>query len=305
MRVTAWVSAAWAVVLAVAAPAAATQQYTIAAHDTLYGIARHFGVSVDLLAQVNGIRDPGRIRAGAVLVIPDSESGRRAPQAAPRPSGRPAPSRPSLAFTYVVRPGDTLYHLALAYGTTVEALQRVNGLASPQYIRAGQVLRIPGPPPDPHPATALAPLPVRLYKTAAPASEHRGPAPVPIHQARDLLIQRITGRAQEFVGTPYAWGGASRSGVDCSGLVYLLYSPYVPDLPRGSYGQFTVGQRVARADLQPGDLVFFTTYASGPSHVGIYLGDGRFVTAGARSVIVDELSAPYWAGRYIGARRLI
>ncbi len=125
-------------------------------------------------------------------------------------------------------------------------------------------------------------------------------------QARDLLIRRITTTAQEFVGTPYVWGGTSRSGVDCSGLVYSLYSPYVPNLPRTSYGQFTVGSSVTREDLAPGDLVFFDAAGSGASHVGIYTGDGQFVTvsSSAGRAVIARLDNPYWANHYIGARRL-
>ena len=150
---------------------------------------------------------------------------------------------------------------------------------------------------------AVQPVRVRLY--AVPESEHRGPTPAPLHQARAQLVRQITAQAQGFIGTPYAWGGTSRSGLDCFGLVYLLYSPQVLDLPRGSHGQFAMGRRVSRQDLRPGDLVFFATYARGPSHVGIYLGDGRFVSANAPRVIIDRLDEPYWSVRYVGARRLI
>lgn len=313
MRVTVYLSLACAIALAAAVPVGATQQYTVAEHDTLYSIARRFGVSVDLLAQVNGIRNPGLIRVGAILVIPDP-APLRGPQRAPGPSSvQPAPVRPQAPSAYVVRRGDTLYSLARIFGVTVEALQQANGLASPNQIRAGQVLLIPhraasrapeSPQPSRPQTPAVRPLPPTVYTTPRPMRGHRGEEPAP---AREMVIHRITTMALEFVGAPYMWGGTTRDGFDCSGLVYTLYSPYVSDLPRGSYGQFTVGTPVERTDLESGDLVFFTTYAAGASHVGVYLGDGQFVSAvwGAHRVQVNRLDEFYWGDRYIGARRLL
>jgi cell wall-associated NlpC family hydrolase len=110
-----------------------------------------------------------------------------------------------------------------------------------------------------------------------------------------------------YLGTPYVWGGTTPSGVDCSGLVYLVYSPFVANLPRTSYEQWTAGAAVDRADLAAGDLVFFNTDGSGASHVGIYIGDGQFVhpAASAQRVVVDRLDAPYYVTRYLGARRIL
>jgi cell wall-associated NlpC family hydrolase len=95
--------------------------------------------------------------------------------------------------------------------------------------------------------------------------------------------------------------------LDCSGFVQKTFAFLNLDLPRSAREQFREGAKVAKEDLSPGDLVFFRTYAKYPSHVGIYLGDNRFVHASSREkkVTVDSLDTPYYVKRYIGAKRLL
>jgi cell wall-associated NlpC family hydrolase len=104
---------------------------------------------------------------------------------------------------------------------------------------------------------------------------------------------------------PYRNGGSDPSGFDCSGFVEYVFAQNGIALPRTVRDQFDVGQPVKPDDLQPGDLVFFTTVASGPSHVGIAIGGDQFVDAPSSrgEVRVDRLSADYWARRFVGARR--
>ncbi|MDU4959967.1 MAG: NlpC/P60 family protein [Sporomusaceae bacterium] len=117
----------------------------------------------------------------------------------------------------------------------------------------------------------------------------------------------IAAMARGFLGVPYAWAGASPNGFDCSGFVYYLYLKAGVQLPRMADGQFAVGTPVSRAELQPGDLVFFSTYEPGPSHSGIYAGNNLFVHAssGAGEVTITSLAKPYYAERYLGARRIL
>lgn len=119
--------------------------------------------------------------------------------------------------------------------------------------------------------------------------------------------QQLVAFARQFLGTPYVWAGRSPGGFDCSGFIWYVYSNHGIQLPRMADGQFDVGAAVARRDLVPGDLVFFTTYEPGPSHVGIYIGGGRFIHAssGAGEVTITPLNKQYYLERYLGARRLI
>ncbi len=122
-----------------------------------------------------------------------------------------------------------------------------------------------------------------------------------------LVMQGILDGALAYIGAPYRFGGSSPQGFDCSGLVnYVFRETLGVTLPRTSRQLATVGVRVAREDLRAGDLVFFNTRGAPNSHVGIYLGEGRFVHAPrARSLVrIDRLDDPGYRWRFEGARRL-
>jgi cell wall-associated NlpC family hydrolase len=126
-----------------------------------------------------------------------------------------------------------------------------------------------------------------------------------IHRSAALAVN-LTRNAMRFLGVPYVFGGTSASGFDCSGYVQHVFAMLGYHIPRTADAQYDVGKRVAGAAMAPGDLVFFQTYAAGPSHVGIYLGNDRFVHASSsRGVTVSSLHESYWSARYIGAKRLI
>ena len=118
---------------------------------------------------------------------------------------------------------------------------------------------------------------------------------------------QIVAEAKKYLGVRYVYGGASPNGFDCSGFVYYVlkqfgYSPY-----RTPADQFKMGTSVSKANLQPGDIVFFAgTYGSGISHVGIYVGDGQFIhSPNSRSTVsYADLTSGYWAQHYYGARRM-
>ena len=118
----------------------------------------------------------------------------------------------------------------------------------------------------------------------------------------------IVALARKYLGTKYVWGGTSPSGFDCSGLVSYVYAQNGIQLPRVTYNQINVGQSVQPNKLRPGDLVFFDTdrTKSGPDHVGIYIGGGKFIHAprpGA-SVKISSLAESYYMDRWMAGRRI-
>ena len=119
---------------------------------------------------------------------------------------------------------------------------------------------------------------------------------------------QMLGKAMTLLGVPYKRGGTSTdTGFDCSGFVRHIYETSVGRLlPRRADEQAKSTEKIERNELNPGDLVFFNTMRRTFSHVGIYLGDGKFIHApsAGKTVRVDDLRAAYWTKRFTGARRV-
>jgi cell wall-associated NlpC family hydrolase len=131
-----------------------------------------------------------------------------------------------------------------------------------------------------------------------------------VPSARANTPEDIPMYALSLVGSPYRLGGMSpETGLDCSGFVgHVFRQTAGVVLPRDSRAISEAAQPLAQAELQPGDLVFFNTLNRAFSHVGIYLGDDRFVHATSSrtgSVMVSNLNDRYWRKRYDGARRVL
>ena len=120
------------------------------------------------------------------------------------------------------------------------------------------------------------------------------------------LRNEIVVTAKKFIGVPYRWGGSSRrEGFDCSGLTMVVYQLNGLNLPRSSKEQYRIGMPIRRSQLSQGDLVFFATSGGRRvSHVGIYVGNGRFIHAPSRGkrIRTERLTKKYFKNRYVGAR---
>ena len=127
--------------------------------------------------------------------------------------------------------------------------------------------------------------------------DYRMPVGAPTNE-RGVIAARI---AQSYLGVPYIWSGASPSGFDCSGLVSYVYGRLGVSIPHNAAQQFRFGTPVDRAELVPGEVVFFDHLR----HNGIYVGDGRFVHATTPGgVKMARLEDDWFRKRWVGARRL-
>lgn len=123
--------------------------------------------------------------------------------------------------------------------------------------------------------------------------------------------QNLIAYAKKFLGVRYVYGGSSPSGFDCSGFVYYTYSHFGIKLERVAADQARQGTKVSRANLLPGDLVFFDTNGGKNyiNHVGIYIGDGKFIHASsgsnARKVVISSLNDSFYSNAYMSARRFL
>lgn len=133
--------------------------------------------------------------------------------------------------------------------------------------------------------------------------EEERSAPAPSGSATG---ESIASYAQQFVGYPYVYGASGPNSFDCSGFAQYIFSQYGYYINRTADNQAYNGYYVSRDELAPGDLVFFHTYGSGISHVGIYIGGGNFVHASSSrtGVIISSIDSSYYDSRYVTARRI-
>lgn len=225
------------------------------------------------------------------IVGPQTEHALFASSRAPAGVTKAAGHVRAKTASVTVRAGDTLDSIAAAHHTTWQILVRINHLANPNRLAIGQALRLPSIAPDPGRASNSASLPVQSPPQSLTAS--------------------IAATAFKYLGVPYVWGGENpATGFDCSGLVQYVLAQNGIAIGRTSYEQYQQVTPVSRANLVPGDLLFFSTDAPGASHVAIYIGSypklgyaEAFIDAPApgQSVMVQNLHNVYWNAHYLGA----
>ena len=248
--------------------------HSVARGDTLSAIARRYSVDLADLLRLNGLKERAKLSVGQKIVV--RRSGPR---------------------SHTVARGETLSTVVTLSGVPADEISRLNQLDGNR-IAIGQRLVLE--PCDPSAAAGSVPPPLEV-----PAGSVSSPAALAPAQSASVS-QRVIDLARTMLDIPYRFGGTTLRGIDCSAYVQRVFGLLDVRIPRTAREQYSVGSTIGRDDLAIGDLVFFRTYASFPSHVGIYLGDNLFIHASSmvRKVTIDSIDLPYYRKRFLGARRL-
>jgi cell wall-associated NlpC family hydrolase len=310
--------------LIVAASAQRTITYTVQPGDSLYTIAHKHGLRLPDLLEVNNLRNPHALQVGDQIKIPvkgnAAASAQRTAQPTAPASGwaeinkdriniRTAPSMDAKRITLVDRwtkvqvlgrQGDWS-RIRLQSGTVGWVLSQYLSPTKPPQTRNEVAKRTTN-----QNATRTARASAsRQAKTKSQPTASKPPTTADASAVADGQ-PAVVRRALGYLGTRYRYGASGARGFDCSGFTSYIYRQHGISLPHNSAAQYRVGKPVSRSELRPGDLVFFRTRGSRISHVGIYIGNGKFVHASSARgrVRVDTLTSGYYHQRYVGARRI-
>lgn len=254
--------------------------YSVVAGDSLSKIGAKYNVSVANLKKWNNLSSD-LIYVGQKLNI----AGKSSNNSSTSTSSSASKQDGNKASVYTVKSGDTLSKIGKAHGVSVANLKKWNSLSS-DMIYIGQKLSIGA---------------TKEKSTGSVKSTKTGSS---TNTNVDYDVNKLVSVGKSLIGIPYKWGGTTTSGFDCSGFIYYVYNQAGKKINRLSTdGYFERSYYVNNP--QVGDLVFFSgTYRSGISHMGIYLGDNKFLQAGTSSgVSIVSLDNPYWSKHFDSFKR--
>lgn len=312
-------------VVSAAKPSSQTSSvYKVKKGDILSSIAKKHGTSVKALQSLNGLKGSA-LKIGQALKIPGQKT--ETPILASTKSAVPVKT----TAVYKVKKGDILSSIAKKYKTNVKTLQSLNGLKGSS-LKIGQALKVPSKQQEIHfvqkkvsskkLANAISKLPsvaINKTKSVKPFKTKEKFSFAKLgevfyskdHDDEDITKPKsgIVNYAKTKLGQKYVWGSCGQGGTfDCSGFTRYVYEKNGINLPRRSIDQAKYGKFVKRSELKKGDLIFFDTsknHRGYVNHVGIYVGDNKFIHASSakRKVVITSLDKTFYSMRYMGARR--
>ncbi len=260
--------------------------YKVQKGDTLFSIALKYNMRVDTLRDLNNLKKHPKLKPGMELTV----------------LGKPVKTKSKKRVTkHTVKKGDTLWSIAKKYGLTVSQLRLLNPRIRTRGLKKGTILNV-----SKTKAIRLSKLSnkrkVRLRGLLS-KYKHRG-------SYNSKSARNVVAYAKRFLGTRYVWGASRPGAFDCSGFTqYVMKRAKGRLIPRVSRRQAYYGKYVSRRNLRPGDLIFFDTSRRRRgyvNHVGIYIGNGKFIHAssGKHRVVITSLNKPFYRSRFMWGRRI-
>lgn len=263
--------------------------YTVQKGDTLSKIAQNHQVTISEIMKWNNLSKD------TIYVAQQLEIQKQATSDSKKPSVPSTSTKPTTT-SHTVAKGDTLSKIAKQYNVTIKDIMNWNKLEK-DTIFIGQVLKVS--------PSAVIPegdsIHNNLTSDAGTPSKVTTNDPTTNGQA---IYKKTVEVAQTLVGTPYLYGGNTPVGLDCSGFIFYAFNQGGLKIGRASSEGYYNGNTTSVQIPVPGDLVFFeNTYKEGISHMGIYLGDNKFVHAGTDGVEISDVTYPYWSSKLVAYKR--
>jgi cell wall-associated NlpC family hydrolase len=310
-----------------------TVKHTIKNGETLYSIAHRNHTTIEEVRKANGLKKGDNLKIGRVLKVPkdtyDSKTKKKIVKTTKKSKSKKFAKKTRKTSKHIIKSGDSLYGIALKNHTTVDNIRKANGLKKGETLKLGRVLTLPGS----NGSHSVKKKKIKMAKTKTNRSERKLAKTLSSvkfkRMARssskksnkfsfpDILFSgsskksmKITKLAQKKLGRRYVWGATGKKNTfDCSGFTTYVCKKNGISLPRRAIAQSKYGKYISRKNLKPGDLIFFDTskrHKGYVNHVGIYLGNDRFIHASSakKKVVITRLGKSFYSKRYKGARRV-